>query len=379
MPFRLSDGAWLPSPSDLTSLVKPVAVTVNTAAATSQQELSFRLSQLELGQQVTGQVQGKVSDGNYLVNVNGTLAELNLPVSTQVGDHVALTLLDNIPRPVFLLNGTADNSGPASSVMTLSQTGRMISRLLSGNTAQGTTFVTSQQPVFAQFPANVTTLALGLQQSLLQSGVFYESHLNAWQQGQLPLDRLQQEPQAQLGQQLLSTIAGNTGATSTQSAPPPVMNNSQITSSDTATPSTPNSTAAQSISPSASNVLQNIVQNQLQVLEQNRYAWQGMMWPGQMIEWEVSKQSQQQSHTAPDEKPVWKSRVRLQMPLLGDVSAELRLSDGRLQIQLQVATNDSAETLKRAQPQLLQQMAAAGLPVDSILIQQHDSSAPVVG
>ena len=48
---------------------------------------------------------------------------------------------------------------------------------------------------------------------------------------------------------------------------------------------------------------------QLQTLETNRVAWQGELWPGQKLEWEVSEDAPK-STAAPNEQSSWTSTVR---------------------------------------------------------------------
>ncbi len=371
-PFRLADGAWLNTPGELVSLVQPVAVTVNNAnAAASQEELSFRLNQIELGQQLVAQVQNQLSDGSFLVRVADTVTQMQLPANVQTGENISITLIEKSPRPTFLFNGETPAASTGSSVMSLSNTGRLISSLMAG-TPENSPPLTTTAPVSDQPPVNPAHFAQALQQVISQSGLFYEAHLQEWAQGRLPLASLRQEPQAQLDQQLpvppSPVPVAATGASVQETTSP-----AQI-SAPLLTVVTSNQTAAIHSNPAgqpesvAATALQNLVQTQLQTLEQNRFVWQGNLWPGQTAEWEVAQDQHQDAASAIPQQ-AWTSQLRLTLPTLGELTAELRLQNGHLQVRLQSPLPATVGRLQNEQSGLVQGLEAAGLRLDSLLVE----------
>ena len=385
-PFRLADGAWLNTPSEQVSLVQPVAVTANTASAvTSQEELSFRLNQIELGQQLVAQVQTRLSDGSYLVRVADTVAQMQLPANVQTGENISITLIEKTPRPTFLFNGETPAATTGSSVMTLSNTGRMISNLMANTATETSPTISSPLPVSLQPPTSPADFAHALQQTVNQSGLFYEAHLQEWTQGQVPLTQIRQEPQAVINQQLVTSPPQEPATTGVSAAPtqtaltgpathsaaplPPQSATLPMVSADPVIPGNPASppnTPVQS--------LQHLVQTQLQTLEQNRFVWQGTLWPGQTAEWEVARDDPQQESQATPQQ-VWTSRLRLQLPTLGEVTADLRLQNGHLQVRLQGTSVDAVRRLRNDQSALAQGMQIAGLQLDSLLVEPSSMSS----
>ena len=372
-PFRLADGAWLNTPGEQVSLVQPVSVAVNNAnAAASQEELSFRLNQIELGQQMVAQVQNKLSDGSFLVRVADTVTQMHLPANVQTGDTISITLIEKSPRPTFLFNGETPTALTGSSVMSLSNTGRLISNLMAG-TPENAPPLTTTLPVSGQPPVSPSLFAQALQQTVSQSGLFYEAHLQEWAQGRLPLSNLRQEPQAQLDQQLPAPPAPVPVAST--SSPAPAANMPTTTTSVLATTATSdqasaaiNSSSAGQAASVAGTTLQHLVQTQLQTLEQNRFVWQGNLWPGQTAEWEVA-QDQHQAGTSAIPQQAWTSRLRLTLPTLGDLTADLRLQNGHLQVRLQSPSPATINRLQNGQSGLVQGLEAAGLRLDSLLVE----------
>jgi hypothetical protein len=120
---------------------------------------------------------------------------------------------------------------------------------------------------------------------------------------------------------------------------------------------------------------------QLHAHEQQRVQWQGEAWPGQPLQWDVRREAREdgrgQEGQGQDggEQPgkseaaqVWRSGLRLRLPLLGKLSASVTLAGDQLSIQLQAADGASAETLRACAGRLQAAMEAAGAPLSSLTI-----------
>ncbi|MEG1116871.1 MAG: flagellar hook-length control protein FliK [Janthinobacterium sp.] len=176
-------------------------------------------------------------------------------------------------------------------------------------------------------PAQV---AQKLQEAVGSSGLFYESHVAEWAEGKRPLASLLLEPQMQKAAQ------GDMAKTGTDLA------------------------SAQ------------LINLQLHTHEQARVQWQGEAWPGQKMQWDISRdapEGQQRDGTDADEEATaWRSNVRFQFPLLGDLAAHVVLQGGRVTIQLQAGSEGSADTLRQHAARLEASLDAAGWPLSSLTI-----------
>lgn len=111
---------------------------------------------------------------------------------------------------------------------------------------------------------------------------------------------------------------------------------------------------------------------QLNTLEQHRVVWQGELWPGQPIEWEVSEDTPHRKEGEAEER-VWQSVVRFQMPTLGTVSATVRLVGERVQIQVRTANEDTAALLRMHGGALSSALDAAGSPLEHLAVKTDDA------
>ncbi|MEG2034212.1 MAG: flagellar hook-length control protein FliK, partial [Janthinobacterium sp.] len=248
----------------------------------------------------------------------------------------AATLLSRAPlTPANLLPDLAGDS-PAPE---LSTTARAISSVLSqAESAPGTPLaLVGKTPLMAAPGANPAQLAQKLHDAVGSSGLFYESHVAEWAEGKRPLASLLLEPQM-------------------QKAPP--------------------GEAARTGTDLASAQLINL---QLHAHEQARVQWQGEAWPGQKMQWDISRDAPeggQQDGAEADEATAWRSSVRFQFPLLGDLAAHVVLQGGRVSIQMQAGSEGSAATLRQHAARLEAALDAAGWPLSSLTIAGKDAAAP---
>jgi hypothetical protein len=166
---------------------------------------------------------------------------------------------------------------------------------------------------------------------MAKSGLFYESHVAEWAQGTRAQAELAAEPQAR------------------GMAPP----------SDPAT--------AQ------------LINLQLNAHEQARVAWQGQLWPGQELRWEI--QLEQPERDAPEPDPrggdgedgqgSWQSSLTLRFGRLGEVAAKVVLSGGQLHIRLD-APETARASLQAGSARLAEALDAAGTPLTTLAIHGAD-------
>lgn len=311
--------------------VTPVAALLPAVPLADPGEEAFhRFTQFALGQQLQGRVLSYLDDGSFLVRIADATARMALPAGTRVGDALQLTLVGREPRPTFLLGAQ-----PGGVIATLSATGRLIDSLLQAAQQHGANNAVMGKAPLMDSPAMGTLLLASVMKDALSlSGLFYESHLRAWVNGKRSLPELMREPQARAAAAPLADAAA-----------------------------APHNDAA-------NNALTQLVNQQLNTLEQNRVVWRGEAWPGQQMEWEVSDDTPEGDSGGATRS--WRSEVRFELPTLGTVSATIRLTGDRLQIQIHTATQAAVHTLQRHAPRLADALNAAGSPLDSLTVSQGE-------
>lgn len=230
--------------------------------------------------------------------------------------------------------------------------------------------------------------AQALSQSIQGSGLFYEAHLAQLAAGKTSAQALRQEPQGQIPQQ-----SGNTpGAPAQQSAQPAslssIVQQSQLPQGDAQTAqntnhtsSTTNHTSAtgqtathtQASIPAIDPQAQMMVRQQLEVLANQGFIWQGEAWPGAEMEWEVQRRQPDDGQDPAVEQEHWATRLVLQLPTLGEVQARLSLSGDQLVMRL--VAPESADRLSQAIEPLRSRLLAQGLRASQLSVLHQDVGA----
>jgi hypothetical protein len=107
--------------------------------------------------------------------------------------------------------------------------------------------------------------------------------------------------------------------------------------------------------------LQPLVQQQLNALETRQMLWQGNIWPGQEMQWEIHDETPQ-SRTGESQRQ-WVTQIQLHLPNLGEVSATLRFNSAGLNLTLSSDNPQTREVLGSARSGLVTAMADAGISV----------------
>lgn len=286
-----------------------------------REEANARLSQLAVGQKVQGTVDALLDDGSFIVKLADTAVRTNLPEGSKVGDQLKLTLVGTEPRATFLLDGES-----AAAPATFSPAARLIDSLQQHSTA---TTVLGKTPLVSTGATPPAQIASALQSALGNSGIFYESHVQQWANGERPLADVLREPQ---------NVNARTAAPDAGLNP------------DTA----------------------RIVNLQLNTLDVPRVQWQGEVWPGQTMQWEVSEQPQQQQPDTEAPERSWQSVVRFDLPTLGRIAATITLVGDHVQVQMRTADPASAQTLRLHGAQLSEALEAAGSTLDLLTVRQDE-------
>ncbi|MDR5803696.1 flagellar hook-length control protein FliK [Caballeronia sp. LZ001] len=278
-------------------------------------------------------------------------------------------------------------------------------------------------------PLPASALASELAKTVAQSGLFYESHLVQWMAGQRSTASLASEPQARIDPRALTlpldlpgdeSIARDTAFDDTR---PPAFASTQTDLSDlhaethnVAMPQTPQQAAALAASvrdapalalsnsqsaPSApasppaapqpsqhESALQasldagihpatlTVVRQQLDILANEQFRWQGEAWPGTRFDWEVAREPRPAVDTS--EERAWRTRVTLSLPALGMVDAELVLTGDKLVARLR-ASDTGASRFSADAAAFQRQLEAAGIALASFSVRSMDGSGAATG
>jgi hypothetical protein len=118
-----------------------------------------------------------------------------------------------------------------------------------------------------------------------------------------------------------------------------------------------------------------MVAQQLQVLEQQRLAWHGEVWPGQSMQWEISER-ESSAHSSDDPTlNAIQSNLKLQLPRLGEVSVRITMVNGRFSIRVQPQEANILATMQSTRSQLAMNLQSAGLTLESLQITSETHEA----
>lgn len=340
------------------------------------QRITDVLSDLVPGQRILAEIQALLPNGTYRAIVAQRDVTLALPFSAKPGDTLELEVAESDGKLTlaFVANRTenATPKAPPESVSTsLSSAGKMIGNLLNEIGGDGRKAppvpLNNTQPLVDSMPKTAADLAPILKQAVTQSGMFYEAHQARWVAGELPTESLRQEPQGKLPPQgPNATVEAEKGAKSI--FPPP--GDAPATAVKSVAQS--GNEAPASIGHRIPNELTPLVQQQLDGLSTQNFAWQGQIWPGQQMWWEIGRDQQRGAAPGDEQTRPWQTRLKLTLPMLGQIDATLELNaGGEIAITLLAADAASEARLRDNTPALTSQLEAAGLHLTQLSLKQH--------
>src|SRR5574343_611898 len=370
------------------------------------QQIADVLSDLVPGQRILAEIQSLLPNGSYRAVVAQRDITLALPFSAKPGDTLELEVAESDGQLTlaFVANRTdaATPKSPPESVSTsLSSAGKLIGNLLNEIGVDGRKAppvpLNNAQPLVDNMPKTAAELAPVLKQAVTQSGMFYEAHQARWVAGELPTESLRQEPQGKLpvqGAQIPNAavdaetrldrdIAPRARSPQSPNATVEAENRPKsIFSAAVDTTPIPVKTSAQagseapaSINHRIPNELTPLVQQQLDGLSTQNFAWQGQIWPGQQMWWEIGRDQQRGSTSTDEQSRPWQTRLKLTLPRLGQIEATLEINSGsEIGITLRAADTDSETRLRENAPALASQLEAAGLRLTQLSLPQHEQA-----
>ncbi|WP_144143665.1 flagellar hook-length control protein FliK [Paraburkholderia sp. BCC1884] len=285
----------------------------------------------------------------------------------------------------------------------------------------------------AQLP--VAALAAALEQTVTDSGLFYEAHLAQWLAGQRSPTDLASEAQNKLvaaAAQLPLDWASDAGDASGANASPrqgmgttpngPNSGGADVNPANRAMPSIQTAQAArfvagevladslsdlngqtahaglhsaaaqladggttqgtQSMAAAVHPATVPLVRQQLDLLATGQFRWTGEAWPGAKLDWTIEQEGDEWDRSgggaaSEDDQP-WRTRLTLSLPTLGTVDADLTLTGNRLVARVQ-ASPGGASRLAMQGESFRQRLAAAGIELNGLTIREIGGGAPATG
>jgi len=335
---------------------------------------------LELGQQVQGTVQAKVSEGVFKVQVASQTIQMRLPDNIKSGDTVKLEVVSLQPRITF---GLLASTSPLSTPEQIGSAARLLSNLAERPVERPVIQQLGNKPVWPseQQVPDSKILAGALRETLGKSGLFYESHQAQWIRGERSTSQLLEEPQNLLmGKNPMVTPHGlSYGAARPAVTPahqtiPPLVE----PAAEQATPgkgaaaqetlavqARPTGDAMQPIAKE----LVHLVQQQLHTLEQHHLIWTGQVWPGQQMQWEIRGQPEQRRQKQQEERQ-WSTEMEMALPNLGNINAHLVFGESGLRLKLRAADQTTVELFNSALSGLKNSMADVGIQVAAAIVER---------
>ncbi|MCE1225707.1 MAG: flagellar hook-length control protein FliK [Geobacteraceae bacterium] len=308
----------------------------NRLALLEPQVPADTLKGFQVGQQLRGDVLQSLGGGRFMIQVGGQAMEVLLPKGMKAGDGLNLFFVGEDP-PTFLLV----RYGKGGDAL-VSQTGRWVSTLLgmqdqSAPLKEGLGIL---RTLLEGAPSDPAQLEQVLKQGLKESGLFYEAHLSRWFSGDYSLDELLQEPQGRL--------SGPLGTQEGRSA--------LVQGHEGADPRT-----------------MAIVKEQLATLQTGQLLFQGELFPGQPMEWRIKdREGRGRGSDEQEQSSPWETSLVLTLPKLGRVEVAVSLQGTHLDLVIGADQARSASLMEQGRAELQDQLLAAGLEPDSIVV-KHGS------
>lgn len=338
------------------------------------------------GQRLPAHVIASLPNGRFQVQVEDQILDMNLPRNSEPGQKVDLTFISASPRMTFALTPDLERALPPNSAVSLSKTAKFLGALLQrGGPNKGVAAALAQPaPVLQGTPVTVREFAARLRSTVTQSGLFYESHQAQWVSGERTLAALLQEPQARLEPLAPATGHGQPPVPDRQAMPQRL---AELTNADA---TRPNLVAAKpsdatveiargSMPPQLSGKpvampdtpihpqSQALVQQQLETLDSRQIVWQGQVWPGQHMDWEIEEDGSRGGQEEGD-TPQWRTRLHLELPELGGVTARLSLDTAGVKVEFSADDNGTAALMRGEIGKLAHSIQASGLRVAGLMV-----------
>ena len=129
-------------------------------------------------------------------------------------------------------------------------------------------------------------------------------------------------------------------------------------------------TPGQLVAPQA----QALVQQQLEALATQNFSWQGQIWPGQEMRWEIEEDAGRNSAGDDETAARWATQLHLTLPHLGQVDARIRLQGNEITLQMTAGSEETRALMRASGVALRSQLGEAGITLSSMGVAATDES-----
>jgi len=359
------------------------AANAQTQPVAPAQRIAEILSNLVPGQRIQAEIQALLPNGNYRALVAQRDVTLALPFSAKPGDSLELEVTESDGKLTlaFIANrsdAAVTKAGQESVPTTLSSTGKLIGDLMNGIDGQGKRAppiqLNGNQAMVETMPKNAADLVPILKQAITQSGMFYEAHQARWVAGQLPTETLRQEPQAKYSPAPIPVATYSSQDTTIADGVKPDLASLTGQAALRTEQASQSAQTGQSTTP-IPRELTPLIQQQLDGLATQNFVWQGQVWPGQQMSWEIGENPNHARSQDREAMAQWQTRLKLSLPQLGGIDAILHLrAGGEVGITVTTDSATSEASLREGSEQLRKQFESAGLKLTQLLVQHGQTT-----
>ena len=114
---------------------------------------------------------------------------------------------------------------------------------------------------------------------------------------------------------------------------------------------------------------QAIVKQQLEAFARQNFSWQGQVWPGQQMEWQIDEPNERRDNGGGESiegSDKWQTRLRLTLPTLGELDARLHIQGKQITLAVTATDSDTRALLRGGAASLRTQLEQAGLALASL-------------
>lgn len=242
------------------------------------------------------------------------------PIQLLEAESTKLLLRQETPLTLKLSQHSAELVKNSAAFASLSAAATLIDSVLKDAQHDGYAAKFEAKTAITRTPEIPELLAKELKNTITNTGLFYEAHLSEFVEGVRSLANIKQEPQNQI-----------------------------------------NFTA------------NNMLSQQLAILETQRLAWHGEVWPGQKMAWDLYRKDEHASsncdeHLTTETQNTIASDLTLHLPNLGKVTAKISMLDGRMQIRLLVDEAETLNVLKAQSKDLVDAISKNGQVLDTLMV-----------
>lgn len=308
---------------------------------------------------------------------------------SQAVDSARETLARPAAPPVRQPPMPAAAAPMGSTVISLSAAARQIADLLQRYPLPAAV-IAPAAPLLPTATQSAGQIANQLQESIEQSGLFYEAHVARWTRGELPLETLSREPQMQVvARGLAAGVVVSSEVSAEKLSPlPQVSSTEAAVSGGEASASVsvrqgqvplqgadalvggeePLESPPADVDGVAREPLAALVRQQLELLAVPQLRWEGQIWAGLFVALTIEAPPQERPSGGegeaadPGEAPPveWRVRLDLRLAECGELAADIRMQGEHLQLTLQSGAASLHDYFVRTGDALQESLEACG-------------------